>query len=215
MRFVGDAAALTAAATDSSSVHMASNMSALVLRVELLERRLSGDPADQHIHGASDTFWLLFCGALVNFMQVGFAMLETGSVRRKNSMNILIKNLLDVCSGALAWFAFGSSIARDGEGAVFGMHSRSLFNVVEAEDGEGDADGYLLASWSFQFVFAATATTIVSGAMAERTQILAFLCSSFLASGLIYPVVARWVWCPKGWLAITNADAVQGGMLDP
>ena len=95
------------------------------------------------------------------------------------------------------------------------MHSRSLFNVVEAEDGEGDADGYLLASWSFQFVFAATATTIVSGAMAERTQILAFLCSSFLASGLIYPVVARWVWCPKGWLAITNADAVQGGMLDP
>ena len=114
---------------------------------------------------------LLFCGALVNFMQVGFAMLETGSVRRKNSMNILIKNLLDVCSGALAWFAFGSSIARDGEGAVFGMHSRSLFNVVEAEDGEGDADGYLLASWSFQFVFAATATTIVSGAMAERTQV--------------------------------------------
>ena len=61
---------------------MANNASALLLRVELLERRLSGDgPAEQHIHGASDTFWLLFCGALVNFMQVGFAMLETGSVR--------------------------------------------------------------------------------------------------------------------------------------
>ena len=137
--------------------HMA-NTSALVLRVELLERRLSGDgSAEQHIHGASDTFWLLFCGALVNFMQVGFAMLETGSVRQKNSMNILIKNLLDVCSGALAWFAFGSSIARDGDGAVFGMHSRSLFSVVEAdgqaEDGQGDADGYLLASWSVQFGF--------------------------------------------------------------
>ena len=117
--------------------HMA-NTSALVLRVELLERRLlSGcGSAEQHIHGASDTFWLLFCGALVNFMQVGFAMLETGSVRQKNSMNILIKNLLDVCSGALAWFAFGSSIARDGDGAVFGMHSRSLFAVVEA-DGVG------------------------------------------------------------------------------
>ena len=59
------------------------NASALVLRVELLERRLlsGGGSAEQHIHGASDTFWLLFCGALVNFMQVGFAMLETGSVR--------------------------------------------------------------------------------------------------------------------------------------
>ena len=166
---------------------MTTNMSTLVLRVELLERHLDSEQSAfgaQHIHGASDTFWLLFCGALVNFMQVGFAMLETGSVRQKNSMNILIKNLLDVCSGALAWFAFGSSIARDGEGAVFGGASRSLFNVIEAEDGEGDADadGYLLASWSFQFVFAATATTIVSGAMAERTQILAFLCSSFVAS---------------------------------
>ena len=73
---------------------MANNASALLLRVELLERRLSGDgPAEQHIHGASDTFWLLFCGALVNFMQVGFAMLETGSVRQKNSMNILTLTL--------------------------------------------------------------------------------------------------------------------------
>ena len=119
----------------------------------------------------ADTFWLIWAGVTVFFMQCGFGMLEAGSVRAKNTKNIMIKNLLDVCSGALAWFAFGSSIARDGEGAVFGLHSRSLFNVVEAEDGEGDADGYLLASWSFQFVFAATATTIVSGAMAERTQV--------------------------------------------
>ena len=85
---------------------------------------------------------------------------------------------------------------------------------AQVEDGQGDADGYLLASWSFQFVFAATATTIVSGAMAERTQILAFLSSSFLATGLIYPVVARWVWCPKGWLSIANPEASLGGMLD-
>ena len=87
-------------------------------------------------------------------------MLETGSVRQKNSMNILIKNLLDVCSGALAWFAFGSSIARDGAGAVFGADLRSLGNVIEAEENDADADGYLLASWSFQFLFAATATTL-------------------------------------------------------
>ena len=193
---------------------MAANVTTLALRVELLERRLAANGAATHTHGAADTFWLLFCGALINFMQVGFAMLETGSVRHKNSMNILIKNLLDVCSGALAWFAFGSSIARDGEGAVFGAATRSLFNVIEAAEADEDADGYLLASWSFQFVFAATATTIVSGAMAERTQILAFLCSSFLASGLIYPVVARWVWCPKGWLAVSNPEAVMGGMLD-
>ena len=81
---------------------MANNASALVLRVELLERRLSGDgSAEQHIHGASDTFWLLFCCALVNFMQVGFAMLETGSVRQKNSMNILTLTLTRTLSPTL------------------------------------------------------------------------------------------------------------------
>ena len=142
-----------------------------------------------------DNIWLLITGFLVMFMQPGFAMVEAGFTRSKNTANILMKNLLDFCIGSLLYWAIGFTLMYgDSIGGIIG--TPHLFFM---SDGYGDnyAD---YADLFFQTVFAATAATIVSGAMAERTEFKAYLIFSIVITVLIYPVSGHWTW-GGGWLS--------------
>ncbi len=145
---------------------------------------------------AMDTVWLTAAAALVFFMQAGFALLESGMSRAKNSVNVIMKNYTDMCFGSIAfWFL--------GYGLMFGTNhtgwlGMDSFMLTDAEP----MDFSLLF---FQTMFAATAATIVSGAMAERTRYPAYIVASIVVMGLIYPVYGSWVWgsavSGEGWLA--------------
>jgi Amt family ammonium transporter len=149
----------------------------------------------------TDMVWTLVCAALVFFMQAGFAMVESGFTRAKNAGNIMMKNLLDFSMGGFAYWAVGF-------GLMFGV-SNGLFGasnfLVDFDNTTMDGHwGYTF--WFFQIVFAATAATIVSGAMAERTKFSAYLIYSFVISLVIYPVYGHWAW---GNLFLT--DNVKSG----
>jgi Amt family ammonium transporter len=162
---------------------------------------LAADPNGAETLAAADnpdaealTFiWMMVTGAMVFFMQAGFALVEGGFTRSKNTVNVLTKNFMDFCIGGIAYFVFGYAI----------MYGTSIAGFI-------GSDGFLLLgdyydvttslSWFFQMVFAATAATIVSGAMAERTKITAYLAYSFLISAIIYPISGHWVW-GGGWLS--------------
>ena len=146
---------------------------------------------------AIDTMWVLVATALVFFMQAGFAMVETGFTRAKNAGNIIMKNLMDFAVGSVIYFVFGFSIMfGESIGGVFGeihLFSNSLYEHLGLTIP-------LHAFMIFQTVFAATAATIVSGAMAERTKFVSYLVYSFFITLVIYPVVGHWVW-GGGWLS--------------
>lgn len=112
----------------------------------------------------ADVVWTIVCAGLVFFMQAGFAMVETGFTRAKNAGNIMMKNLMDFCIGGLAYWAVGFGLMF---GASNGLTGGSLFFFSPDNSGIDGQWGYTF--WMFQVVFAATAATIVSGAMAERT----------------------------------------------
>lgn len=143
------------------------------------------------------TIWVLVAAALVFFMQAGFAMVETGLTRAKNAGNILMKNVMDFSIGTLLFWLFGFGIMFAGSGALFGgfdILSRGLYaDILPAGVSK-------YAFMIFQTVFCATAATIVSGAMAERTNFLAYCAYSAVISGLVYPVSGHWIW-GGGWLA--------------
>ncbi len=141
---------------------------------------------------AFDMIWLTLAGALVFFMQAGFAMVETGLTRAKNAGNIIMKNLMDFSVGALAFFAVGWALMY-GSGFA-GIIGTDQFFLVGAGSEE-------FRDWFFQVVFAATAATIVSGAIAERTRYSGYLIYSAIVSGLIYPISGHWIWSDTGWLA--------------
>jgi Amt family ammonium transporter len=136
-----------------------------------------------------NTGWILISAMLVFFMQAGFAMLEVGSVRSKNAQNILLKNVLDVCVSGLCWillgfgFAFGESAGNFIGGSKFGT-------VIAKDD---------YTNCFFQWAFASTAATIVSGSLAERTQFSAYVIYSIFITCFVYPVVVHWTW-GGGWL---------------
>ena len=138
---------------------------------------------------AIDTSWTLLGAALVFFMQAGFAMVETGFTRAKNAGNIIMKNLMDFSLGTPIYWLFGFGIMFGGTGALIGG-----FDFM-TNGGDG---GY--TTLIFQTVFCATAATIVSGAMAERTKFSSYCIYSMIISGIVYPVSGHWVW-GGGWLA--------------
>lgn len=145
-----------------------------------------------------DNVWVLLAAVLVIFMQAGFALVEAGLTRAKSVANIMMKNLIDFCAGAVAFLAVGYAIAFGGELDGFGEY----FGADGFFLGDGAfAYGNLTVpvNFMFQVAFAATAATIVSGAMAERTKFHSYLIYSFVISLFIYPVVVRWVW-GGGWL---------------
>jgi len=150
--------------------------------------------SDDQIYGELDTLWLMIGAVLVFLMQTGFAMLEVGSVNAKNTRNILLKNVLDGSLGALIWWLIGYGIAQGESPSGFVGTSGFALQIDEFET----PTGYGYASWLFQWAFAATTATIVSGAVAERCTIIAYLVYSFCLIGWIYPVVVQVGWGGEG-----------------
>ena len=160
-----------------------------------------------------DTLWLLITGSLVFFMNAGFAMLETGFCRTRNAVNVLAKNLIVFCIATIAFWLFGFRF-------MFGDSDSTVIGPIEfflnlpfpsGVDLNPFPEGFdnLSSSWEgrsfaslffFQLVFAGTAATIVSGAVAERIKFWAFILFSFVLVGFIYPLAGYWVW-GGGWLA--------------
>lgn len=140
--------------------------------------------------------WFLIGAALVFFMQAGFAMVEAGFTRAKNAGNIIMKNLMDFCLGTVAFLILGYSFlcGPDSGGGLIGW----------LNFGSGPLFDFANTDWSlfvFNLVFCATAATIVSGAMAERTKFVSYCIYSFIISLIVYPIEAHWVWGPDGWLS--------------
>lgn len=141
--------------------------------------------------------WFLIGAALVFFMQAGFAMVETGFTRAKNAGNIIMKNLMDFCIGTVVFvlLGFGLMMAEDYVFGLVGVPNLDIFT---------DFGGFIkenASSFVFNLVFCATAATIVSGAMAERTKFISYCIYSGVISLVIYPIEAGWVWNSQGWLA--------------
>ena len=141
-----------------------------------------------------DTIWVLVAAALVMFMQAGFSLVEIGLTRAKNSINILMKNFVDFSSGSIIFFVFGFSL-------MFGEDIGGFIGVGDFMSESNAIDGIpFKASLIFQTVFAATAATIVSGAIAERTKFSAYLIFSIILTAFIYPISGHWIW-GGGWLS--------------
>jgi Amt family ammonium transporter len=158
----------------------------------------------------ADTVWVLITAALVFFMNLGFATVESGLCRSKNTVNILSKNVIVFCVTSLAFWAIGFGFMF-GEGNVF-IGLKGLF-LIGSDNSPATGEAYkgifsslnwtgvpLLAKFFFQLVFAGTAATIVSGAVAERIKYFSFFVFSFLMGALIYPIQGHWTW-GGGWLS--------------
>lgn len=141
--------------------------------------------------------WTIMAAILVLFMQAGFALLETGFTRSKNAVNIIMKNVMDISAGSLVFFAVGF-------GLMFGTTAGGWFGTDGFFLSGIGSDPWTYAFFVFQAVFAATAATIVSGAVAERTKFTGYLLFSIVITGLIYPVFGSWAWGSlfngEGWL---------------
>jgi len=150
--------------------------------------------------------WTCVAAFLVFFMQAGFAMVETGFTRAKNAVNILMKNLMDFSVGTIAFFLVGF-------GLMFGT-SNGLFGTTHFGLSGATGNDWNYTFLLFQTVFAATAATIVSGAMAERTKFLGYLLYSFFISLLIYPIFGSWAWGGLldggGWLEAGEGSLLAG-----
>ena len=157
-----------------------------------------GDPAV-----TDNTIWLLVCTVLVLLMQAGFTCLETGLVRAKNSINVAVKNVADFCVASIAFWAIGFGI-------MFGATSGGLFGTsfffFDTGPFDGTGSAWLMAFFFFQLAFCGTATTIVSGAVAERMSFRGYLMTAVVLSACIYPVYGHWAWggfaieTQMGWL---------------
>ena len=137
--------------------------------------------------------WFLIGAALVFWMQAGFAMVEAGFTRVKNTGNIIMKNLMDFCIGTVVFILIGGALLL-GENTLAGFCGRVDWQII-TNYAEFD-----WASWIFNLVFCATTATIVSGAMAERTKFLSYCVYSAVISAVVYPIEAHWIWGPDGWL---------------
>ena len=156
-----------------------------------LERNFSMDT------NALNVVWMVLCAIIVFFMQAGFAMLESGLVRSKNAVNVIMKNYIDMSIGSLGFFAVGF-------GLMFGVNQTGFFGASNFLPQSGSAEFY--AFMFFQMMFAATAATIVSGALAERIRYWPYIATAVLITTLIYPIFGSWVWggyesATAGWLA--------------
>lgn len=141
-----------------------------------------------------DVFFVLFSGYLVFFMQAGFALLTAGSVRSKNTKNVLLKNMYDAALGIFAYYSFGWAFA-------YGPSANKFIGwgnfALSSDNGLVFTDFY---KFFFQWAFAAAAASIVTGSVAERTTVYAYLAYAFFLVSFVYPVVSHWVW-GGGWLS--------------
>lgn len=167
----------------------------------------------EEVASSTNVFFLLFSGYLVFVMQAGFAMLCAGSVRSKNTMNILMKNVLDALIGAICFYLLGYGFAY-GTGADYhnGFIGAGDFGFKNTRL---DTDGTLWSSFFFQWAFSAAAATIVSGSVAERSSFIAYLGYSAFLTAFVYPVVVHWIWSTDGWLNAFRADPfLDMGLID-
>ena len=143
--------------------------------------------------------WTMVGAFLVYFMQAGFAMVETGFTRAKNSGNILMKNMMDFVLGSIFFFIIGFALMFGGSNAFIG--TAGFFHPKSLADADGMFNGLPIGVFMiFQTVFCATSATIVSGAMAERTKFISYLIYSAAISVFIYPITGHWIW-GGGWLS--------------
>ena len=160
---------------------------------------MSNKAAIELVQTHADYVWTLVAAVLVFFMQAGFALVEAGFTRAKNAINIMMKNLMDFSIGSLAFWAVGF-------GLMFGISKTGWIGTSGffLSDFKPGGDPWVLAFWMFQAVFCATAATIVSGAMAERTKFSGYLLYSVFISAMVYPVFGSWAWGSlyhgNGWL---------------
>lgn len=183
---------------DTISSVIASNSDSLSV-VAPTEAKTEEAPPALLSQDTANIIWLCLTAFLVFFMQAGFAMVETGLTRAKNAVNIMMKNLLDFCFGAVLFWAIGYAIMYSSTDANFIGFDKSLA-LLGTANAPADGPAYATsAAWLFQVVFAATAATIVSGAMAERTKLKSYILYSCGITALIYPISGHWIW-GGGWL---------------
>lgn len=155
---------------------------------------------DEELEAAINGVWIFIAGILCFLLQAGFGLLEVGSIRAKNAQNVILKNILDACVAALAYWAFGFGFAfGEGGNPFIGL---SYFFLSGYDD---------FVSFFFFYVFAGTTATIVSGAVAERCRFRAYLIYSFVLTGFIYPVVSHWIWTEDGFFYGKVFDFAGGG----
>lgn len=154
--------------------------------------------------------WTLITGFLVWFMQLGFAFLGAGLIRSKNQVNYWTKSFMDFCISALAFWAFGFALMFGGSNIFPGLDMGNSFIGYSGFFLAGASyDVSTAMFWFFQMVFAATACTIVAGAVAERMKITAYLAYSFILGSMIYPIYGKWVW-GGGWLSQLTIAGTTG-----
>ena len=167
-----------------------------------VERRMEASVTSVAI--GLDTVWVLLCAALVFFMEAGFAALEAGFIHSRNSLNIIMKVVMDCTVGIIGYFIFGFAL-------MYGIDKAGLIGLSGIGlSGDFSHVGLkipLYAFWLFQAAFAIAMATIVSGAVAERMKFAPYIVFSFMATVIIYPIAGHWVWNSGGWLN-------QMGMLD-
>jgi ammonium transporter, Amt family len=152
---------------------------------------------------------LIYAAALIFFMQAGFAMVCAGAVRKKNVQNTMLKNLLDACGASVAFFVVGYALAYGGSDPTSPQKTfigTTNFFLIDVTD---------YAFWMFQYAFSAASATIVAGTLAERCQMIAYLCYSVMLTGWVYPVIAHAIWNPNGFLSAHSVEPLWGvGMVD-
>ncbi len=154
---------------------------------------------------AINTIWVALCAALIFFMEAGFALLEAGFVRAKNAMSIIAKVIIDVTFGGIAFFVVGFGIAYGASDGWFALD----FGIMDRDLGLGLTVSNQLF-WFIQLGFAIAAISIVSGALAERMKLWAYAIMVVFFCGIMYPLVANWVWNPNGWLAVRGFNDFAG-----
>ena len=168
-------------------------------------RMLGNSSSNRYNVNSDDATWILTSAFIIFTMQSGFGLLESGLVSRKNEVNIMVKNAIDVIFGGLAYWMFGFafSFGDDASSNAFCGMGHFFTDVDES------SMGYIYSKYVFQLSFATTATTIVSGAMAERTNMKAYIAFSFLNT-LTYCFPAHWIWADNGWLKKLGAVDIAG-----
>ena len=154
---------------------------------------------------AIDTIWVAICGAIIFFMEGGFALLEAGFVRSKNAMSIIAKVIIDITFGGIAFYLIGFGIAYGNSNGWFAFD----IGITTKDLGLGLTVSNKLF-WFIQLGFAIAAISIVSGAVAERMKIWSYAIYVFIFCAVMYPLVANWVWNPNGWLALRGFNDFAG-----
>mmetsp|Transcript_29300 Transcript_29300/g.68198 ORF Transcript_29300/g.68198 Transcript_29300/m.68198 type:complete len:519 (+) Transcript_29300:62-1618(+) len=209
-----------ARADDLATADTIARMQALEEKINALEHQLRGSQEKRNrqltmidtsvidsLATSIDTVWIMAAGLICFFLQAGFGCLEAGAVRAKNAKNIMLKNLMDAVVGGVTYYlvgwglAYGDSDTGDSINPYIGWGNFALSPAKEQD--------YL--GWFFQYVFAATIATIVSGAVAERIQFRAYMIYSVVLVGFVYPVAAHWIWDANGFLYKWGVIDYAGG----